>query len=350
MAVGETMTNAEVFAEDVALRASSVLARRRTREGAFSVGGLTFRLVAPDGQDEPWLGRAFPDGHNGLDHPAEDSHRIVAWDGTSHDELPPPRPWLPSTTRPYGVAHSHSNDAVRCAFEAPVNSLIVYNYSQNSSCTWTPSIAELPGWAKATPFRIILSWLLNRHRMQIIHSAAVAINGRAVLLAGPGGSGKSTTSLACALAGLEYLGDDYCAVEPATGKVHMIYRTAKFFDSTVAMIPSLAASIDNRDEIGVEKSVIYLEPGDVRLTRSAELSAILLPRVGVESATTLHPATRDEAIKAILPSTIFGLMGGTSISPRLIMELAGSAPAYHLTLGTNLDTVIDTITSCLTAA
>jgi hypothetical protein len=249
-----------------------------------------------------------------------------------------------------GVVGNHSNDAVRCAIDIPTKSVAVYDPARNTSHTWYPSIPDLPAWAKASPFRVVLSWLCNLHHMQIVHGAAIAIDGRAALLAGMGGAGKSTTALACMLAGFDYLGDDYCAVEPAAGKVHMVYRTAKLSRATLDMLPALVDVIENRDRIDEEKGVIFCQGEDMRLARSAELSAILLPCVGAGSSTVLCPATRDEAMRAILPSTIVGLMGGTSVTPRLIMELVRSVPAFHLALGTDLETVTDAVASRLIAA
>ncbi|WP_157100120.1 hypothetical protein [Rhodoplanes sp. Z2-YC6860] len=187
--------------------------------------------------------------------------------------------------------------------------------------------------------------------MQIVHGAAVAINGRAMLLAGNGGAGKSTTALACALAGFEYLGDDYCAVEPKAGKVHLVYRTAKAFPRTLALLPSLEDRVDNLDRIAVEKGVMFLSPNDVKLRPSADLTAILLPRVSEDGGPPrLVPASRDETIKAVLPSTVGGLMGGTSVTPRLILELVRSVPAYHLLLSPDINAVTDAVATRLEAA
>src|SRR5262249_43157012 len=160
----------------------------------------------------------------------------------------------------------------------------------------------LPAWAKASPFRIALSWLLNRNGMQMVHGAAVSVGNKAALLAGAGGAGKSTTALACALAGMGYLGDDYCAVEPSSRKVHMVYRTAKVLSPTVAMLPALRHWLANRDRIGLEKGVMFLKTGDVQLVRSATLSAIMLPHLSSEGRTHIFPASPADAIRAILPS------------------------------------------------
>ena len=107
--------------------------------------------------------------------------------------------------------------------------------------------------------------------------------------------------------------------------------------------------VENSDRLDIEKGVVFLESDDVQLRRSAELSAILLPRVEAGAPTRLFPATRQEAIRAILPSTIGQLMGGTSASPGLIMELVRSTPAFHLTLGGDFKIVPDTIATQLMA-
>jgi hypothetical protein len=344
------MTAPEAFADDVARRASSALAATGTRSEIFSIGDIAFKLISTAIGPDRWLGRAFLKGSGDCGDKAGSSHRLIAWDGVNARSVPPERPWGPSAHEPLGVVASFSNDNVRCGFDIHTSSLIVYNFRRNSSYAWFPSIAELPAWAMASPFRIPLSWLCNLHGVQIVHGAAVAIGGRAVLLAGSGGSGKSTTALACALSGMGYIGDDYCAVEPTAGKVHMVYRTAKVLDATLAMLPSLTPWIVNRDLLGQEKGVMFLDPNAVKLVRSAELSAILLPRVGDTGATSLVPATRAEAIKAILPSTVGGLMGGTSATPRAIMELARSVPAFHLQLGNDLDSVVEAVASQLAAA
>ena len=332
--------DANAFANAVATRALSALSRRPTRTETFSIGPVGFQLTAPAGPPNDWMGRAFASGAGVADTAP---HRLTVWDGTAAEDVPPRPPWDEAALGPLGVVASHSSDSVRCAVDIYTDSLIVSDFAQGCSHTWYPDISALPPWAKASPFRIPLSWLCNRRRLQIVHGAAVGLGGRAVLLVGDGGSGKSTTALACALAGFDYLGDDYCAVEPEARKVHMVYRTAKLFKGSLDLLPSMSDRVENRDRIDVEKGVAFLEPDHVKLARSAELSAILLPRVGDPGLPIISPATHEDAIKAVLPSTIGGLMGGTSVTPRLIMELVRSVPAFHLALRPDITAVVDAV-------
>ena len=333
------------FARDVADWADAALSGRHGRRQRFSIGLTAFELAAPDGGDDAWLGRAFLAAQE-----ADSSRRVhllSAWDGLDPASHPAHRPWGEASHEPLGVVNSFSDADVRCAFDVHTSSLIVCDYRADRSFTWFPQIAPLPAWAKASPFRIALSWLLNRHQMQLVHGAAVSVGGKAALLAGAGGSGKSTTALACALAGMGYLGDDYCAIAPEDGQVHLIYRTAKVLPTTLAMLPSLERWLVNVDTMAVEKGVMFLASDDVALTRSADIGVILLPRLSPDGRSSVTPATRAEAIHAILPSTIGGLMGGTAYTPRAILRLAQGIPAFHLNLGPDIDTVVDAVAGAI---
>lgn len=341
-AAADSVNVAVDFADQVADRAQTVLSAAAARH--FSIGAAHFAIRAT-ARNHLHMSRAFApdqaDGHGGT------YHTISAWDGTDPAIAPPERPWCDTAHEPLGVVAAYSNDRIRCAFDIHTSSLIVRDRKRQHSYTWYPDIAGLPAWAKASPFRIPVSWLLNQAGLQMVHGAAVSLDGRAVLLAGGGGAGKSTTALACALAGMGYLGDDYCAVDPERASVHMVYRTAKALPGTLRMLPRLDRHVVNADKIAEEKGVIFFDADDLALVRSAALAAILLPRVSGERKTRVSTATRGEAIRALLPSTIGGLMGGTDFTPKALMRLARDVPAFTLELGTDLGAVVGAVASVL---
>ncbi len=81
-------------------------------------------------------------------------------------------------------------------------------------------------WTEATTFEDtatyllgpVLGLLLRLRGMLAVHAGAVEVDGRAILLSGPAGAGKSTTTAALALAGHPVLTDDVAALrEDAAG-------------------------------------------------------------------------------------------------------------------------------------
>src|SRR5262249_49065941 len=102
-----------------------------------------------------------------------------------------------------------------------------YEPNQGLRLAATPA-GFVAGDLRAHPGAPALSaWLAGRG-LQVLHAAAVAFAGRGVLLVGPGGAGKTTAALACALAGGDFLGDDLCAVEAGgIPRVHSLFGTVK---------------------------------------------------------------------------------------------------------------------------
>jgi hypothetical protein len=65
---------------------------------------------------------------------------------------------------------------------------------------------------------------LHSRGVYAIHAASVAHRGRALVLAGPSGAGKTTLALALAALGLELLSDELAVLDPASGLVHPYRR------------------------------------------------------------------------------------------------------------------------------
>lgn len=62
-------------------------------------------------------------------------------------------------------------------------------------------------------------------RFLVLHAGAVEAGGKAFLLAGPSGTGKTTLTLALAEAGLKLLSDDFSPLERSTGLVHLFPKS-----------------------------------------------------------------------------------------------------------------------------
>ena len=81
---------------------------------------------------------------------------------------------------------------------------------------WRADGSGLSIGERARPCPVVLQAWLQSRGVVTLHAAAVARAGRAALIVGNAGAGKSTTALACAAAGagFAFLGDDQIAMRP----------------------------------------------------------------------------------------------------------------------------------------
>lgn len=137
-----------------------------------------------------------------------------------------------------------------------------------------------------------------------LHGAAVASQGRAVLLTGPTGSGKSTAFLSCALSGLELLSEDAVFLEPrslrTTGCANFLHLRTDGMDAV--RDPGLRAAIRRspviRRRSGVRKYEFDLRHSSMRAaSRAPRLTAVvaLSPRQA-RGAQLLEPLSPAQAL------------------------------------------------------
>jgi hypothetical protein len=83
-----------------------------------------------------------------------------------------------------------------------------------------------PRWRMEVSLFLFNRTLRARADLVFLHAAAVAIDGRGLLLVGPARAGKSTTALAVAARGHTLLSDDTACYRPASGELLPFRRTA----------------------------------------------------------------------------------------------------------------------------
>lgn len=189
------------------------------------------------------------------------------------------------------------------------------------------------------PFVVLLSIWYHDRGIQIFHAGLIARDGAGVLIPGASGTGKSTTSLASASQGLEYLGDDFVGVERADGRGfrgHSIYGTACLAREGIARFDAIRPEAVQDGFPGEEKPILFLpEVFPDRLRRTVPIRAVVLLRVGV-ARTDVRKATRPEALRQFAASTLHTVVprpGREALE--LIADLVERVPAYWLLLGSD---------------
>ena len=166
-----------------------------------------------------------------------------------------------------------------------------------------------------------------------MHGAAVAEQGAGVVLAGLSGSGKSTTALTCVLAGMDFLGDDACLVDPSARTVSSIYGRAK-------LEPDARRRLDRGPGLS---RIGAIEPGDdfatalltpTTVVRQATLRAVLLLNTKSARSSQLSASLPAHTALELLMATVRAENHG--LTPEVIAALAAvidAAPVRTLTLG-----------------
>ena len=262
---------------------------------------------------------------------------IQMWDqgetGVAFD--PPP---VDQELGPYGFVTASADG--RYAVDLRPQSLGCLDRWENRIVWCTRSPAQMYVDERARPLHRLLSIWLRDRGVQFVHAGLVARDGQGVLFVGAGGSGKTTSSIACLCGGLGYLGDDFIGLEAGTNGAfigHGLYATCLVEPDHLQRFPDLKAHATAAHHASEDKSVIYLSRRfPDRFLNAVKVRGIVLPRVVGSGATRYRAATRKEALLSLAPSSIMLLPGANKHAMTLLGDLVEALPAFWLELGQDI--------------
>ncbi|HXG59134.1 MAG TPA: hypothetical protein VNL91_08930 [Thermoanaerobaculia bacterium] len=116
----------------------------------------------------------------------------------------------------------------------------------------------IPRWPRVLSHILFYRMIAGRPDLMLFHAAAVGMSGRAVLLAGPKGRGKTTLSMALAARGHLFLGDETAVVDPSAKLVFPFRRPVaiKRGPAAAAVERALAAMTASFDDDGLFRTPI----------------------------------------------------------------------------------------------
>jgi len=240
---------------------------------------------------------------------------------------------------------SIDGERIRSAFHPGPDILSVFDRETDRALYWVPDASRIPYYETGYPLSVILNWWLTNRGRYFVHAACVGDESGAALITGRGGSGKSTTTLACVDAGLSLCGDDYCVVAPGNPAVFSLYNTVKLKGlADVDRFSHLKHCVSNLDQVDDseegERAVIYLQRHfPDQLMASSRLRAILVPRIVDRETTEIGPISQAEVFRAIMPSTVFQLPGDARATFGAMARFCRSVPAYGIALGRDIPAI-----------
>jgi hypothetical protein len=191
----------------------------------------------------------------------------------------------------------------------------------------------LPWWVSGSPLQVILHVWFREKNMQLTHSACIAQGSTGILLAGKGGSGKSTTVLTCLQEGFSTLGEDYVLL--SSNEAYSVYQTAKLQPHTRTLFPQYEPYVANPDTADKEKALVhYLDLFPEQLIPCCNLKAVVSLEVG--SSTKLHVSDVKSSLQSLLLTTAMQLPHPDPRTAKLLQTRLQTLAHYRLVLGPDL--------------
>jgi len=265
--------------------------------------------------------------------------RVTLWDA---DERPPAGPPPAPGHVPTGPPIASASPDGRFVLHRRTHAVVAMDRARGSVAGWFRDVDRLPLYDRGRPLHPqLLLWNQDRGAPPL-HAGLVARGGRGALFVGEGGSGKTTSALACLLHGFDFLGDDYVSLRGRPGggfAGHGVYGSTHVAPDHLARFPALVPHAVAPVWEGEDKAVVFLadvHPG--RLARESPIDALFLPTVR-SGATRVRPATPAQAVLRLVQGALALATHAGSGRMETLFRLAAATPAFWLDLGAELDEI-----------
>jgi hypothetical protein len=310
-------------------------------ERFYDLGGYSIRLCFAGAALIPHLTPAL--AHRATSPTKAPDLTICLWDTASTGSAMPPPAWGGDAYGARGEIIGFNDDRNQTNFQLDGPGLRVaaanlLDHRWDTALYWIPDATEFPFHERSAPLRMILNWWMSRRGRQVIHAGAVGTAQGGVLLAGKGGSGKSTVALACLQSKFLYASDDYLLLSGDPSPfAHSLYSSAKLHGDQIHRLPHLLTVVSNKERPAEEKAVLFLNDYcPQKLTAGFPIRAILLPRVTGLKETRFKRAYGAASLTALAPSTIFQTAGAGAPALQQLAWLVRQVPSYVLEIGTDI--------------
>ena len=261
---------------------------------------------------------------------------LASANGAGGIDLPAPD-WNSLRFFERGNLRAYSDNEFSLIYNHRIGVFNAVNHRTNTAIYWART-ETLPYYERSAPLRHLLQAMMQRHGVFVTHASAVGLADGGVLIAGRTGSGKSTTAVVCLRSELLYAGDDYILTEAEPNPhIYSLYSSAKVNTATMHWIPEWQSSVSNSSSLSVEKALIFVsQTRPEKCVSGFPLRAIVLPRVTTQATTMVRSVSGNEAFRAIVPDTVFTILGDVPRMMAIYKQLTQQLPCYRVELGTDL--------------
>jgi hypothetical protein len=214
-------------------------------------------------------------------------------------------------------------------------------------------MAEGDLWALSHPlFTVPLVEMLKRRGLYGLHAGGVCRDGRALLLPGTSGCGKTTLTLALARAGCGFLGDDTQFLRRGPEGLEVLAFPDEFdlTDETVGFFPELRALLAADRPGGWRKRQVRPERAwGAGVVWRAAPALLVFPQVAGVPESALAPMDRGEALLELAPNVLLTAPRSSQAHLDALAELVERSECWRLATGTDLDGAVRLVMELLGA-
>lgn len=271
--------------------------------------------------------------------PVGSPFNIFVWDSSSTNSTPLQAMASIESFTSFGQISGWNKGRYLASFEADACALSLFDCQDRVGIYWILDSKKLPQYVTATPLRSIFQWAFRTIGSELLHAAGIGDESGAVLVVGPGGSGKSNTALTGLANNLNYFGDDYCVISNDY-KVHKLYSTTKIYPSDIPFFSEnirtlLKESIEQSNKIQNNDKLVVNIPLAEQWSNhfSAPIKAIIFQKITSIEHSTLSRCTGKDVFLAIAENTSALLPYADARAISNIATFVRSTPCYRLNVG-----------------
>ena len=215
---------------------------------------------------------------------------------------------------------------------------------------WFTQPESIASWHVARPLIHAIKGLSHSTAWTPIHAAAAAWQGRAVVVIGQSGAGKTSLALASALTGWNYLGDDAVLVRAGPPTVARLYSSARVRpDMFEVLAGAMAASLGTSDDAGELKAELDMRRIGACREEGAAIAAIALPERRGAPHPRLLPVSRSQTVHRIVLAARQSMQGDDRSTFEKLAALVRDVPCYSFDPGPDPFAAADALARLVTS-
>lgn len=176
----------------------------------------------------------------------------------------------------------------------------------------------------------------EQENLLILHSAAVGINNKGILISARGGAGKSTLSISWLLKGLNFVSDDYVIINADCDlNAYPMYTMVGLNED---MYQTLRPNMPVISTIEKRNNKRFLDASSYSFCESLPIKAIVFPSVTEDDEPSISSTEKGPVLVKLVHSSVNQIGGGKdTLLIKKIIDRLNHLPVYKLCLTKDLN-------------